>query len=196
MNIEKRAFEATIEVRNEGDEPMVRGYASVFDKLSENLGGFREIIAPGAFDEVLNDDVRALFNHDPNLILARTKSGTLRLSVDDNGLAYEFTPPNTSTGRDLVESMKRGDVSQSSFAFTVDSDEWSEDQEGRVLRTITKMKRLLDVSPVTYPAYPDATVGMRGLDAFMKTKTENTGNVEIEKLKLRLLEIGNTNDPE
>ena len=196
MNIEKRAFEATIEVRNEGDEPMVRGYASVFDKLSENLGGFREIIAPGAFDEVLNDDVRALFNHDPNLILARTKSGTLRLSVDDNGLAYEFTPPNTNTGRDLVESMKRGDVSQSSFAFTVDSDEWSEDQEGRVLRTITKMKRLLDVSPVTYPAYPDATVGMRGLDAFMKTKTEKTGNVEIEKLKLRLLEIGNTNDPE
>lgn len=196
MNIEKRAFEATIEVRNEGDEPMVRGYASVFDKLSENLGGFREIIAPGAFDEVLNDDVRALFNHDPNLILARTKSGTLRLSVDDNGLAYEFTPPNTNTGRDLVESMKRGDVSQSSFAFTVDSDEWSEDQEGRVLRTITKMKRLLDVSPVTYPAYPDATVGMRGLDAFMKTKTEKSGNVEIEKLKLRLLEIGNTNDPE
>lgn len=199
MDIEKRAFEAEIEIRtNEGsDVPIVRGYASVFDKLSENLGGFREKIAQGAFDSVMGDDVRALFNHDPNFILARTKSGTLKLSVDDHGLAYEFTPPDTTAGRDLVESMRRGDVSQSSFAFTVADDNWTEDEDGRVIRTITQMQRLFDVSPVTYPAYPDASVGLRGLDAYIKAKEteQHKGDVDLEKRKLRLLEIGNTKDP-
>ena len=172
MQAEKRAFDSTIEVRAEGDNtPTISGYASVFNRQSENLGGFREIIAPGAFDSVLGDDVRALFNHDPNYLLARSTSGTLRLSVDEQGLRYEFEPPNTTAGRDLVESMKRGDITQSSFAFTVAKDSW-EERDGSVVRTINKVERLFDVSPVTYPAYPDATVGMRSMQQWMESRND------------------------
>jgi len=208
-NIEKRAFNAEIEVRAEGETPTISGYASVFNKRSENLGGFREVIAPGAFDGVLNDDVRALFNHDANFLLARTASGTLRLSVDEEGLRYEFEPPNTTAGRDLVESMKRGDITQSSFAFTVASDSW-EERDGGMLRTINKVERLYDVSPVTYPAYPDASVGLRSLEAFRSLQeaespvieeaapaaspeVEDNAKRELEilSLKQQLIEIGN-----
>lgn len=205
-NIEKRAFGSNIEIRAEGENetPTISGYASVFNRMSENLGGFREIIAPGAFDNVLDNDVRALFNHDANFLLARTASGTLRLSVDEEGLRYEFEPPNTTAGRDLVESMKRGDITQSSFAFTVRSDSW-EERDGTMIRTIDKVDRLFDVSPVTYPAYPDASVGLRSLQAFKEAReeetvspaTEETTPVEADHtrelmaLKQQLIEIGN-----
>lgn len=167
--IERRfidADEAGIEVRAADDEAAgtVTGYAAVFDSLSEPMGGFRERIAPGAFDDVLADDVRALFNHDPNHILGRTRSGTLRLFTDERGLGYEITPPDTQGARDLMTSIKRGDVSQSSFAFRVDEENWDEDEDGLIIRTIAKVRRLYDVSPVTYPAYPDATVATRSLE--------------------------------
>lgn len=167
--IERRVFvmdALRVEGRGEGDAPCIRGHAAVFDKLSENLGGFREKIAPGAFDDVLQDDVRALVNHDPNLILGRTAAGTLRLAVDSTGLMYEVDPPDTQMARDLLVSMKRGDINQSSFAFVVEDDDWQEDDDGRLVRTIKKFRRLFDVSPVTYPAYPDATVGLRSLEAW------------------------------
>ena len=180
----------------------------MFNRMSENLGGFREIIAPGAFDSVLQDDVRALFNHDPNYLLARSTSGTLKLSVDEQGLRYEFEPPNTTAGRDLVESMKRGDISQSSFAFTVAKDSW-EERDGGVVRTINKVERLFDVSPVTYPAYPDATVGMRSMQQWMESRNEEQAaeapvveqpsapdhQRELMQLKQQLVEIGNTENP-
>jgi len=157
------------------------GYAAKFNTRSENLGGesyqFYETIEPGAFDDVLNDDVRALFNHDNNLILARSKNGegTLKIGVDNVGLFYEFEAPDTQAGRDLVTSIKRGDVDQSSFSFQVDQNgqRWEETKDGDgptiVNRTITKVKRLFDVSPVTSPAYPDATVALRSLEEFRKT---------------------------
>jgi len=171
---ETRVLSGQVELRaaSENEKPKVRGYAAVFDKESENLGGFREVIAPGAFDSVLQDDVRALLNHDPNLILARSKSGegTLKISTDERGLYYEFDAPDTQAGRDLTESLRRGDIDQSSFSFTVEKDEWQQpnEEEGRSLmkRTITKVARLFDVSPVTYPAYPDATVALRSLQEF------------------------------
>lgn len=175
MDIERRFLTARVEVRAEGESKTIRGHAAVFDKLSDNLGGFREKIAPGAFDSVMGDDVRALFNHDPNLILGRTASGTARISVDDEGLVYEIDPPDTQLGRDLVVSMTRGDVTQSSFAFTVGEDDYDEDDEGRVIRTIRSFKRLYDVSPVTYPAYPDASVGLRGFQSYMKHKAKRHG---------------------
>jgi hypothetical protein len=193
MNIERRAFaldDIKIEERGDGKTPVIRGHAAVFDKLSENLGGFREKIAPGAFSDVLDDDVRALFNHDSNHILGRTASGTLKITQDKTGLRYEIDPPDTQTARDLLVSMKRGDINQSSFGFTVESDDWVEDDEGRVVRTITKVKRLYDVSPVTYPAYPDATVGLRGLDAFQKVQDEKkTTPIELLKKKLDLEQL-------
>ena len=137
-----------VEYRGEGDDkkPYIVGHAAVFDSLSEDLGGFRQRIERGAFDDVLEDDVRALFNHDPNLILARTKSGTLKLSLDEKGLRYEFDVPDTTTGRDLLVSLERGDVSQSSFGFTVEQDSWHKDEDGVHIRSISKVKRLYDVS--------------------------------------------------
>ncbi len=177
---ETRVLEGQVELRaeSENEKPKVRGYASIFNRESENLGSdkyqFREIIQPGAFDDVLKDDVRALLNHDPNFILARSKNGegTLKISTDETGLYYEFDAPDTQAGRDLTESLKRGDIDQSSFSFTVANggQKWeeTEDSEGRtfIKRTITKVARLFDVSPVTYPAYPDATVALRSLQEF------------------------------
>lgn len=175
MNIERRFFKS--ELRAEENKP-VTGYGSVFSKQSEDLGGFREIIAPGAFDGRLDDDVRALFNHDPNYVLGRTKAGTLNLSIDKEGLRYEVDFPNTTVAKDLMESIKRGDVDQSSFAFTVDDDEFTE-VDGVIVRTIHRVKKLFDVSPVTYPAYPDASVGVRALETYLKTRDANSEVREI-----------------
>jgi HK97 family phage prohead protease len=189
MEIERRAFSMLaleVEARSEGESPIIRGHAAVFDRMSENLGGFREKIDPGAFDDVLGDDVRALFNHDANLILGRTTSGTLRLSQDGEGLSYELDPPDTQVGRDLMVSLKRGDITQSSFAFTVADDDWSEDEEGRVVRTIKKVGRLYDVSPVTYPAYPDASVGLRSLQAWQQSR-QKMRPVGVLRRRLELL---------
>lgn len=174
-SIERRFTTGKVEVRaaEDGKVATVRGYAAMFDKRSENLGGFVEIIKRGAFDGVAGDDIRALFNHDANLILARSKNGegTLKVGIDDVGLWYEFPAPDTQAGRDLVVSLKRGDVDQSSFAFSVkrEGQEWTDEENGKVMvRTITKVARLYDVSPVTYPAYPDTTVATRCLEEFRK----------------------------
>ncbi len=109
--------------------------------------------------------------------MARTASGTLRLSEDANGLKYEFDAPNTTLGNDLLEMIRRGDVNQSSFGFTVDDDTW-EERDGKMIRTINKVKKLYDVSPVTYPAYHDATVAVRNLR--QQKETEETKEEEID----------------
>ena len=160
-NIEKRA--ATVEAAQE-ESRMISGYAAVFDSDSEDLGGFTERIERGAFAEAIKvSDVRALFNHDNNMILARTASGTLRIYEDERGLKYEFEAPNTNVGNDVLEMIKRGDISQSSFGFTVEQDSWAK-RDGTTYRTIKKVKQLYDVSPVTFPAYPEASVAVRKLE--------------------------------
>ena len=151
----------------------MEGYAAVFEKQSEDLGGFRETIQRGAFkDAIANSDVRALFNHDANMILARNTSGTLRLEEDNIGLKYSFEAPNTTAGNDLLEMIRRGDINQSSFGFTVEEDSW-DDSNGYMVRTIKKIKRLYDVSAVTYPAYPDATVALRSMPIDLEEKEQN-----------------------
>ena len=161
---EKRtmAFPVELRVDTEGDEPpKIRGHAAVFDKLSENLGGFREKIAPGAFSRAIKkDDVRALFNHDSNYILGRTKSNTLTLEEDEKGLAVEIDPPDTQWARDLMVSIKRGDISQMSFGFTVKDDVWEHFEGKDSIRTL-KDVNLFDVSPVVFPAYPQTDVKVR-----------------------------------
>lgn len=167
-----RVFDlAEIEIRaaKEGSKSPggIRGLAAVYDSLSLNLGGFREKIDRGAFDRAAaEDDVRALFNHDRNLVLGRSKAGagTLRLDPShERGLAIDIEElPNTSTARDLVELMKRGDVDQMSFGFSTVGDRWEEDDDGRIIRTLEEV-RLFDVSPVTFPAYPETEVEARGL---------------------------------
>ncbi len=163
----------SIETRGEGEMPKIVGYAAKFNQRSRNMGGFVEIISPGAFDDVLEDDVRGLFNHDSNIVLGRTISGTCQLTVDDIGLRYEITPPDTQTVRDLViEPIKRGDINGSSFAFQLRSDgqSWDEDDDGVYVRTISKVARLKDVSPVTYPAYDDTDSAVRSLEDYKRSK--------------------------
>ena len=154
---EKRTM-GTIEVReSDSDDMTLEGYAAVYNSETD-LGHFREVIRPGAFDDVLDNDVRALINHDPNLILGRTTNGTLELSVDERGLKYKVKLGDQQYAKDFYESVKRGDISQSSFAFTIDKQSWNEE---RTVRSVDKVRQLLDVSPVTYPAYAAATVQAR-----------------------------------
>jgi len=161
--IERRTIDLTeIRLISENEkQPVIRGYAAVFDKFSDDLGGFVEKIARGAFQKSLkSDDVRALFNHDPNYVLGRTKPGTLRLTEDDKGLAIEIDPPETQWARDLQVSIDRGDISQMSFGFRVVSDDWKH-VNGKVSERTLIEVRLFDVSPVTFPAYPQTTVKVR-----------------------------------
>lgn len=143
------------EMRAEGDEMVVEGYAAVFNSTTD-LGPFQERIAPGAFSDVLDDDVRLLINHD-GVPLARTANGTMDISQDDTGLYYRATLSNTQAGRDLYEMIKRGDISESSFAFTIGHESRDEND----VRVIEKVDRLIDVSPVTYSAYKAASVSAR-----------------------------------
>jgi HK97 family phage prohead protease len=180
-NIERRFLSVKVELRAaaEGKPAMVAGYAAVYGSPSNTLrssrGDFVEVIEPGFFDSVLNDDVRALFNHDDNFVLARSNAGkgTLRIFSDERGLAYEFEAPDTTAGRDLSVSLTRGDIDQSSFAFSIkqDGDKWDRRSDGVLVRTLRAggCARLHDVSPVTYPAYPDTEVCARSasLDQFL-----------------------------
>ncbi len=157
--VERRFTSGAVEVRQRGSETVVEGHAAVFDKLSQNLGGFVERVMPGAFTKTLQEaDVRALFNHDENLVLGRNKSGTLELSEDDSGLYYRITPPNTTYARDLLTVIERGDVSQSSFAFMTIEEEWGLSDQDFPRRDLLQV-HLVDVSPVTYPAYLDTDAG-------------------------------------
>ena len=190
ITMEKRYFniDTRTEKRDDGSIT-ITGHAAVFNQMSSDLGGFREIIAPDAFSNVLNDDVRALVNHDPNLLLGRTTSGTLRLEQTEKGLQYSFDVPDTTYGRDLVISMERGDITQSSFAFTIESDTWETTEDGEV-RTINKVKQLYDCSPVTYLAYPtsdDLTLAQRSL-AIYREKEENKKQ-EKDLVKRSLLKL-------
>lgn len=169
--IERRGFVANIlRVERNGKAATLSGHAAVFGALSEDLGGFREQIAPGAFADVIKnkDDVRALFNHDTNFVIGRTTSGTLRLAEDTRGLAFSIDLPPNKTVRDLVVApIERGDISQMSFQFRAIDQAWGKGGGG-VVRTLKKV-RLLDVSPVTFPAYPQTDVAVRELRTFLAT---------------------------
>jgi len=155
----------------------MEGYAANFNQLSQDLGGFREVLMPGCFANALAaSDVRALFNHDPNLILGRNISGTLRVSEDEKGLRFEVDPPETSYAKDLQISMQRGDINQCSFGFSVGEggDSWAKDTDGVWIRSITNVSKLFDVSPVTYPAYVSTSCAVRSM-------LEKEANLEAEE---------------
>jgi Escherichia/Staphylococcus phage prohead protease len=134
----------------------LHGYAAVYNVESEDLGGFRERIAPGAFSGVLSADVRALLNHDPSQVLGRTKSGTLRLRDEQRGLKFEVDLPDSPLGANVREAVRRGDIDGASFRFVVGEDEWQDD-----LRTVKSVKDLKDVTVATFGAYPAASVELR-----------------------------------
>ena len=144
--------------------PKIEGYAAVFNSDSEDMG-FVERIKPGAFKDALKrSDARALFNHDPNFILGRQSNGTLDLKEDKTGLFMSVQPPDTQLIRDMVLTpIERGDITQQSFGFTIEADSWDGLDTESPVRTIEKVRELFDVSPVTYPAYPDTQVALRSL---------------------------------
>lgn len=165
MNEIERRTITGVEVRAEDGKPTkIVGYAAVFNSLSEELYGFREMVMPGAFDRALKEkhDVRALVNHDENQILGRTKAGTLTLSVDKRGLKAEIEPADTQAARDAVTSVKRGDLDGMSFAFRTLTDAWRT-QDGEQIRELLDLE-LVDVSVVAFPAYPATTVSARALE--------------------------------
>lgn len=174
-------------VRAAGDGAVkIGGHAAKFDSLSEDLGGFRERIAPGAFAQsIKNGDIRALWNHDSNIVLGRNKSGTLRLSEDSAGLLWEADAPQTQLVRDMVLApIERGDVSQCSFGFYTLNDKWAK-MDGEWIRTLLEVE-LFDVSPVTYPAYPSTDVAVRSLQEAIKAATPPDETWTVANLRRRL----------
>lgn len=182
MSNKKETRNTSFRVTVEQDSRKVEGYALLFDTSSDGLW-FEEVIERGALDGVLEkSDVLALMNHDSSRgILARWKNGalTLDLSIDEKGLRYAFDAPNTALGDELLEYLKRGEVTESSFAFTVEKDTWEKKDDGSWKRTIQKIEQLFDVSPVYSAAYSSTSVYMRGkeeaeqlLEAQEKRKNE------------------------
>ena len=168
------------------------GHASVFDSWSETLGGifpFKEIVRKGTFTETIKiDDIRALFNHDPNFVLGRNKAGTLELEEDEIGLRVVITPPDTSWAIDLIKNLRRGDISQMSIGFIVLEDTWGT-QDGIDIREIKKVQ-LFDVSIVTYPAYTQTDVGVRAMESYKDYRSklddaQNAAKRAKEKQKLQ-----------
>jgi HK97 family phage prohead protease len=191
---ERRYISPQIEIRSDDTGQTIEGIAAVVNSETD-LGWFNERIAPGAFDNVLGGDTVALFNHDANFPLARTtaaEGGKLDLFITDKGdLGYRFKVPNTSMGRDLAENIRTGVISKSSFAFTIEEDEWDykRGQDANDVRTIKKIKRLYDVSPVTNPAYNDTSVAARSLERAKQPEKELAEDTASRDKDLRNLNI-------
>lgn len=171
-DIEKRTV--SFDWRIEGDDsPVIRGYGAVFNSLSQNLGGFREKIAPGAFARSIkgNPDIVSLFNHESSMLLGRTGAGTLTVREDKNGLFIEVNPPEHRM--DVVNSIKRGDVPGMSFQFTTLKDSWEGLDTKDPTRTLEEV-RLMEVGPVVFPAYRDTVVSARALDRLGGNHTDDS----------------------
>ena len=164
-NMEKRSI--NFELRAKPESRTIFGTATVFNSAYD-MGWYEEEMDSEALKNADLNDVVALFNHDQNMVLARTSSGTLKLNVTGNAMEYEFEAPNTTLGNDLLEMVRRGDVYQSSFAFTVDKENWQENTGYKPKRIIRSIKKVYDVSPVTYPANPDTMVAKRSYEATLQ----------------------------
>ena len=174
---------AELRIADSDGGSVIEGHAAVFDSWSETLGGifpFKEIVRKGAFNESIGkDDIRALFNHDPNYVLGRNRAGTLELVEDEVGLRVRITPPDTSWARDLQASIRRGDITQMSIGFIVEEDKWST-ENGMDTREIRKVQ-LFDVSPVTFPAYTATDVGVRAMEEYNGYRAEKRNKAEAEE---------------
>lgn len=178
MNKENLEIRALSNVE-QTEENIVEGYALKFNKESRDLGGFIETISPSALDGVDLSDVRCFLDHDSSKLLGRTSSGTLSLKVDEVGLRFRCVLPNTSVGRDAMELVKRGDLNQCSFGFTVKEDAWTPGET--MHRAINKIGQLLEISLVSIPAYDDTDVMVAN-----RSMQEAVNELEKRKLELRL----------
>jgi len=173
MDYERRTYPTTeIELR-EGDaneqvgEPAgLKGRVTPFNVLSRDLGGFREKIAPGAFEGALKrSDVRGLFNHNPDNILARQSAGTLVLEESEKGLEFDMDLPDTQLAHDVVENVRAKNITGNSFSFVVEKDEWDYSDKKMAIRTVVEVREVFDVGPVTFPAYERGTkISARSLE--------------------------------
>lgn len=185
--LERRVIE-TDELRAERDGRGMRlvGYAALFNVLSQDLGGFYEEVAPGAFAKSLNGDVRGLYNHDPNFVLGRTTNGTLQLREDSKGLLIDLLLPDVGYARDLWKLVERGDVSQMSFGFRIPpgGDKWSKGSNGLALRKLVNVE-LGDVSPVTFPAYEQTIISARSARQMAQEIMSEANNGDADGIKRR-----------
>ena len=166
----------------------IEGYGAVFNRWSHNLGWFKEKMERSSFDNVDMSNVIATFNHNFDNVLARADSDTLKLEVDDRGLKYSFEAPNTTAGNDLLENVRNGNVKGSSFMFTVakNGSTWTEGEDVDE-RVITQVERLIELGPVTTPAYPDTSVAKRDLESLKEEKKPKMVSVLDKELKYKHL---------
>jgi HK97 family phage prohead protease len=198
---ERRFTSVPVEIRAGRDKSnTIGGYAAKFNRMSQNLGGFKEQIAPGAFNRSASQgwpDVQARYNHDDNMLLGTTGGNSLRLHVDGEGLLYDVDLLDDETSQRVYKLVARGDVRQSSFAFMVDDDDWAADDTGFPMRTLNQV-HLLDVAPVNAPAYLDTSVGLRSLankfDADFEEVRKMAGRNELTKFFRRTDNTGHTAD--
>lgn len=196
---ERRFTPGRVEARANAEKRTIGGYATVFNSPSQNLGGFREFVAPGAFNRAASRNwpgngagVLARYNHDDNFLLGNSESGTLRLSIDDQGLRYDVDVP--ASRADVYELIERGDVRQSSFAFWVEQDEWSTDDTGFPTRTLLQVG-LVDVAPVNTPAYLDTSVGLRSLAKKFDADFEEIQRMAMANELVRLFKRTDKQEP-
>ncbi|MBB5066151.1 HK97 family phage prohead protease [Granulicella mallensis] len=160
--------------KNDDGSNTVSGYAVLYNSLSVDLGGFVETIAPGALTRTLADspDVLCLRDHQVELLLGRTISGTLILTEDSIGLNFVCQLPNTTTGNDLAESLRRGDIDSCSFGFSCANDTWTQDAQGCVIRCLLDID-LFEVSVVSFPAYPETSAALRSAPIEIRSQIES-----------------------
>lgn len=180
-----------MEIREEENgTKTISGYAVKWEMKSHTMGywrRFKEQFKRGAFtDSLTTDDQLALWSHDTSQVLGRTKNGTLRLFEDDIGLRFELELPNTTLGNDAYETIKRGDVDGVSFGFQMQKEEWNESDRDNIVRSVTKAK-LLEISPVAFPAYPDSQVSARSHDPYHQYVEEKQRSEKRRRLYLQTL---------
>jgi HK97 family phage prohead protease len=202
MKQERRTITGSVHARAVGDgmPKEIGGIAAVVNSVTD-LGYFEEVITPGAFDYALSReyDIRCLFNHESELILGRTKANTCNVFVNaDGNLEYTWIPDyENPTHMSVVRSIMRGDITQSSFAFTIKEQSWSDSTKYGTMgkRTITKIDELFDVSPVTYPAYAETEADARSIvkmrDEELQIKAAEQSQIDADILKVALLRYKN-----
>lgn len=189
--------ELRVEARSESETGRtISGYAAVFEEWSEPICWFKEKVARSAFDGADFDSCIMCFNHDTNSIMARVSSGTLTHEIDERGLKFSFDAPNTTLGNDMVELVARGDVSQCSFKFRVEEDNWTYADKDNGLeldeRTITKFSKIYDMSLVVHPAYSNTEASVRQLEerkaqALKSTDNSNPNDMALHRAKLMIM---------
>lgn len=198
MNKEIRHLNQAIEVRDiEDDNKMViEGYSLKFGTWSENLGGFIETIDKKALDNTSLEDVRALIDHNTAMVIGRSTNDSLELVVDDVGLKFKLTLPNTTYARDLYENVRVGNIDNCSFGFSIakNGDEIRYDKEDNIQkRTIKEIDKLAEISIVSFPAYKDTdvSVGKRSIEAVQQQEQRNNDDLDLLKIELDLIKLKN-----